>query len=44
MFERNYSFYHHCFVFQLRDVPKTVIWVSQNGGEQAVFRGRRAPP
>ena len=30
-------------VLQLRGVPKTVIWVHQNGGAQAVVRGGMAP-
>ena len=31
-------------VLQLRGVPKTVIWVNQNGGAQAVVRGGGTAP
>ena len=30
-------------VLQLRDVPKTIIWLNQNGGAQAVVRGGTVP-
>ena len=44
MLERNYSFYHIVVVLPLRNVPKTVIWVNQNGGAQAVVRGGHGSP
>ena len=30
-------------VLQLRDVPKTLIWVSQNGGHKQSLGGARPP-
>ena len=45
VFERNYFFYHHCCCLAvIRNVSKTVIWVNQNGGVQAVVREDTAPP
>ena len=43
MFERNYSFFHHCLLSCRCEVPKTVFLAKQNGGHKQPLRGHGPP-